>query len=195
MPEDVAFMQSAEARTFGKTRKDGAALVMQAAAEGFVKEKQSAEFEPEVRVQLADERGEHARAAEAEEPKAAATAGGPTAAQAEANAKAEEAEKAKSEASEEDVSALKSAGAPLNAVEARIETAEGEGVVGTIEVVEVIYGQEAGGYVNECKSKAEDVAAKTIQNVGKNLLNDIAGEDDDLRTCRLKLLQVVEGDD
>jgi hypothetical protein len=45
-----------------------------------VKEKQSAEFEPEVRVQLADERGEQARAAEAEEPKVAATAGGPTAA-------------------------------------------------------------------------------------------------------------------
>jgi hypothetical protein len=43
MPEDAALMQSAEARTFGKTRKDGAAPVMQAAAEenvkaGFVKE-------------------------------------------------------------------------------------------------------------------------------------------------------------
>jgi hypothetical protein len=60
MPEDAALMQSTEARTFEKTRKDGAAPVMQAAAEenvkaGFVKEKQSAEFEPEVRVQLADE--------------------------------------------------------------------------------------------------------------------------------------------
>jgi pyruvoyl-dependent arginine decarboxylase (PvlArgDC) len=93
------------------------------------------------------------------------------------------------------VSALKSAGAPLNVVEAHIETAEEERVVGTVEVVEVIYGQEVGGYVNECKSKAEDAAAETIQNVGKNLLNDIAGEDDDLRTRRLKLLQVVEGDD
>jgi hypothetical protein len=60
MPEDAALMQSAEARTFGKTRKDGTAPVMQAATEenvkaGFVKEKQSAEFEPEVRVQLAAE--------------------------------------------------------------------------------------------------------------------------------------------
>jgi hypothetical protein len=46
--------------TFGKTRKDGAAPVMQAAAEenvkaGFEKEKQSAESEPELRVQLVDE--------------------------------------------------------------------------------------------------------------------------------------------
>jgi hypothetical protein len=60
MPEDAALMQSAKARTFGKTRKDGAAPVMQAAAEEngkarFVKEKQSAESEPELRVQLADE--------------------------------------------------------------------------------------------------------------------------------------------
>jgi hypothetical protein len=49
-----------EAMTFGKTRKDGAAPVMQAAAEenvkaGFEKEKQSAESEPELRVQLVDE--------------------------------------------------------------------------------------------------------------------------------------------
>ncbi|KAG0615805.1 hypothetical protein M758_5G068000 [Ceratodon purpureus] len=41
-PEDAALMQSAEARTYGKTHKDGAAAVMQAAAEenvkaGFVK--------------------------------------------------------------------------------------------------------------------------------------------------------------
>lgn len=41
-PEDAALMQSAEARTFGKTQKDGTAAVMQAAAEenvraGFVK--------------------------------------------------------------------------------------------------------------------------------------------------------------
>jgi hypothetical protein len=54
---------------------------------------------------------------------------------------------------------------------------------------------EAGSYVNECKSKAEDAAAETIQNVGKNWFNDIAGEDDDTRTRRLRLLQVVEGDD
>lgn len=42
MPEEAALMASAEARTFGQTQKDGAAAVMQAAAEknvkaGFVK--------------------------------------------------------------------------------------------------------------------------------------------------------------
>lgn len=42
-PEDAALMQSAEARTFGQTQKDGAASVMQAAAQenvkaGFIKE-------------------------------------------------------------------------------------------------------------------------------------------------------------
>jgi hypothetical protein len=42
VPEDAALMQSAEARTYGQTYKDGAAAVMQAAAEenvkaGFVK--------------------------------------------------------------------------------------------------------------------------------------------------------------
>jgi hypothetical protein len=53
---------------------------------------------------------------------------------------------------------------------------------------------EAGSYVNESKSKAEDAAAETIQNVGENLFNDFAGEDDDTRTRRLKLLQVMVGD-
>lgn len=43
VPEDAALMQSAEARTFGHTKKDGAAAVMQAAAQentnaGFVKD-------------------------------------------------------------------------------------------------------------------------------------------------------------
>lgn len=33
MPEDAALMQSAEAHTFGHTKKDGAASVMQAAAQ------------------------------------------------------------------------------------------------------------------------------------------------------------------
>lgn len=37
VPEDAALMQSAEARTFGHTTKDGAAAVMQAAAEENVK--------------------------------------------------------------------------------------------------------------------------------------------------------------
>ena len=42
MPEDAALMQSAETKTYGKTRKGGAAAMMQAAAEenvkaGFVK--------------------------------------------------------------------------------------------------------------------------------------------------------------
>lgn len=42
-PEDAALMQSAEARTYGQTQKDGAAAIMQAAAQenvkaGFVKE-------------------------------------------------------------------------------------------------------------------------------------------------------------
>lgn len=37
LPEDAALMQSAEARTFGQTQKDGAASVMQAAAELNVK--------------------------------------------------------------------------------------------------------------------------------------------------------------
>lgn len=50
-PEDAALMQSAESRTFGRTQRDGAAAVMQAAAEenvkaGFVK------------------RGDHSRVAE-----------------------------------------------------------------------------------------------------------------------------------
>lgn len=36
-PEDAALMQSAETRTYGKTQKDGAASVMQAAAEENVK--------------------------------------------------------------------------------------------------------------------------------------------------------------
>lgn len=51
-PEDAALMQSAEARTFGQTRKDGAASVMQAAAEenvkaGFVKEGEHSEVAEE----------------------------------------------------------------------------------------------------------------------------------------------------
>jgi len=37
LPEDAALMQSAEARTFGHTKKDGAASVMQAAAQENVK--------------------------------------------------------------------------------------------------------------------------------------------------------------
>jgi hypothetical protein len=37
LPEDAALMQSAEARTFGQTQKDGAASIMQAAAEENVK--------------------------------------------------------------------------------------------------------------------------------------------------------------
>jgi hypothetical protein len=52
--------QRQDVREDAEGRRDA---VMQAAAEenvkaGFVKEKQSAEFEPEVRVQLVDERGE-----------------------------------------------------------------------------------------------------------------------------------------
>jgi hypothetical protein len=56
---------------------------------------------------------------------------------------------------EEDVSALKSAGAPLITVEAHIETAEGEGVVGTVEVVEVIYDQEVHAEYEEFLSSAK----------------------------------------
>jgi hypothetical protein len=56
---------------------------------------------------------------------------------------------------EEDVSALKSAGAPLIAVEAHIETTEGEGVVGTVEVVEVIYDQEVHAEYEEFLSSAK----------------------------------------
>jgi hypothetical protein len=36
---------------------------------------------------------------------------------------------------------------------------------------------DAGSYVNESKSKAEDAVAETIQNVGENLFNDVAGEE------------------
>jgi hypothetical protein len=53
---------------------------------------------------------------------------------------------------------------------------------------------EVGSYVNKSKSKVEDAAAETIQNVGENLFNDVVGKDDDTRTRRLKLLQVMVGD-
>jgi hypothetical protein len=56
---------------------------------------------------------------------------------------------------EEDVSALKSTGAPLITVEAHIETAEGKGVVGTVEVVEVIYDQEVHAEYEEFLSSAK----------------------------------------
>jgi hypothetical protein len=47
---------------------------------------------------------------------------------------------------------------------------------------------EAGSYVTKSTSQAEDAAVETIQNVGENLFDDVASEDDDTRTCRLKLL-------